>query len=85
MILLAEVLLPEVVRVAPPVAPLVHLGRRHVDVLEVLVLVVAEVEETPGYAAYRKSFFTVFRCSPLSMRRSLRKGEGDGHGREGEY
>ena len=40
MVLLAEVLLAVVVRVAAPVSPLEHLGIRDVDVLEVLVLAV---------------------------------------------
>ena len=41
-VLLAEVLLPEVVGVdSAPVSPLEHLVRRHVDVLEVLVLAVS--------------------------------------------
>ena len=42
-VLLAEVLLPVVMGVAPPVPPLKCLVCRHVDVLEVIVTAVAAV------------------------------------------
>ena len=42
-ILLAEVLLPVVMGVAPPVTPLKSLVCRHVDVLEVVVTSIAAV------------------------------------------
>ena len=48
MVLLAEVLLPVVLGVAPPVAPLEGLVGRHVDVLEVVVAGVAAVGPGPG-------------------------------------
>ena len=43
MVLLAEVLLPVVARVAPPVAPLKGLVRWDVDVLEVVVPSIAAI------------------------------------------
>lgn len=56
MVFLAEVFLSEVVRVSPAVAPLKHLVRRHVDVLEVLVLVVPD-------GNCRSSFFFMTRLA----------------------
>ena len=47
-VLLAEVLLPVVLGVAPPVAPLEGLVGRHVDVLEVVVAGVAAVRAGAG-------------------------------------
>ena len=47
-VLLAEVLLPVVMGVAPPVPPLKSLVRGHVDVLEVVVSGVAAVRAWSG-------------------------------------
>ena len=47
-VLLAEVLLPVVMGVAPPVPPLKSLVCRHVDVLEVVVSGVAAVRAWSG-------------------------------------
>ena len=47
-VLLAEVLLPVVLGVAPPVAPLEGLVGRHVDVLQVVVAGIAAVRSRAG-------------------------------------
>ena len=48
MVLLAEVLLPVVVGVAPPVAPLKGLVRWDIDVLEVVVPGIAAISARSG-------------------------------------
>ena len=65
-VLLAEVLLPVVTGVAPPVSPLKGLVCRHVDVLEVVVTGVAAVRAWSG--------------DGQGARGAVREGQGEGRG-----